>query len=114
MALKPSMSIRCLRTDYDIGTIYAYPGTGYALFDDEIVSTNTALDIRNFWLQHLLNPDWGTFYAFFMSLPHYHRPSASFANGPMDRTPDIPLPGWDTNFGSSLILFPIKVFDREC
>ncbi|KAL4870639.1 hypothetical protein BDV12DRAFT_207388 [Aspergillus spectabilis] len=57
MALDPSMSVRCLRTDYDIGTIYAYPDTGYALFDDEIVSTNTALDIRNFWLRHLLNPD---------------------------------------------------------
>ncbi|KAI9367962.1 hypothetical protein BJX61DRAFT_546993 [Aspergillus egyptiacus] len=81
MALDPAMSIRCLRTDYDIGAVYNCPGTEKVLFHEGFsVSVETALDIRNFWLRHLLNPDEATFYSSYMSLPGYHRP------GPPERS----------------------------
>ncbi|KAL2830654.1 hypothetical protein BJY01DRAFT_254591 [Aspergillus pseudoustus] len=77
LALDPSISVRCLRADYDIGIVYPYfksdpqPFThGYA------VSPVDALHIRNFWVRHLVNPDEATFYTSYMSLPEHHRPSA--------------------------------------
>ncbi|KAL4921091.1 hypothetical protein BDW62DRAFT_139575 [Aspergillus aurantiobrunneus] len=76
LALDPVMSVCCLRTDYNIHAVYACAGTERGLIDDHFtVSTNTALDIRNFWLRHLLNPDEGTFYTSYMNLPDYNRPA---------------------------------------
>lgn len=76
LALDPSMYVRCLRTDYDIGAVYALPDTEKELIDvDFELSMDVALDIRNFWLRHLLNPDEGTFHISYMSLPKYHRPA---------------------------------------
>ncbi|KAL3473757.1 hypothetical protein BJX99DRAFT_272054 [Aspergillus californicus] len=68
LALDPSMSVHCLRTDYNIGAVYECPDIDKPLFyDDFSVSMETALDIRNFWLRHLLNPDECTFYSSYMT-----------------------------------------------
>lgn len=78
------MHVRCLRTDYDIGAVYALPEAENELIDVKFeLSMDVAIDIRNFWLRHLLNPDEGTFHTAYMSLPKYHRPAPP---SPMGRT----------------------------
>ncbi|KAL4899158.1 hypothetical protein BDW74DRAFT_171722 [Aspergillus multicolor] len=58
LALDPSMSVKCLRTDYDARIVYACPDTESGLVSKEFdLSTETALHIRNFWVRHLLNPE---------------------------------------------------------
>ncbi|KAL4783227.1 hypothetical protein BJX76DRAFT_348736 [Aspergillus varians] len=57
LALDPSMAVRCLCTDYDIGAVYAFPDKEFIIADDYTVSTENALHILNFWVRHLLNPD---------------------------------------------------------
>ncbi|KAL3456806.1 hypothetical protein BJX64DRAFT_31760 [Aspergillus heterothallicus] len=77
LALDPSISVRCLRADYDIGMVYPYFKLESQLFAfDYAVLPVGALHIRNFWVRHLVNPDEATFYTSYMSLPEHHRPSA--------------------------------------
>lgn len=69
------MSIRCRRTDYDIGKVYSYQtNITEPLVDITKVDLESILHIRNFWLRHLMNPDEATFYNCFTSLPEWHRP----------------------------------------
>ncbi|KAL4957931.1 hypothetical protein BDW69DRAFT_205319 [Aspergillus filifer] len=77
LALNPELPACCLQTDYDIYSVYGCAETDTELISEDLrVSTKIALDIRNFWLRHLLNEDENTFYASYMNLPKHLRPSA--------------------------------------
>lgn len=70
------MSYRCLRTDYDIKSVYSFEEN----LDHPFITTLDNLDlvkllhIRNFWQRHLTNPDEATFYSSFAKLPERQRP----------------------------------------
>ncbi|PYI10375.1 MFS myo-inositol transporter [Aspergillus sclerotiicarbonarius CBS 121057] len=75
LALDPLMSVRCLRTDYDIGAVYTYGvEIGRSVVHSNKLDLEKILHIRNFWLRHLLNPAEATFCASYSILPSYHRP----------------------------------------
>lgn len=58
------MSYRCLRTDYDIGSVYSYGSTSNEpLVSITKLDLEKILHIRNFWQRHLTNPDEATFSA---------------------------------------------------
>ncbi|KAL4879807.1 hypothetical protein BJY04DRAFT_219887 [Aspergillus karnatakaensis] len=73
MALDPSMAVHCLRIDYDIAGVYGLPSTEPLVNTSLGVATKVVMDIRNFWLRHLLDPNKGTFHTSYMSLPPYFR-----------------------------------------
>ncbi|KAF9891285.1 hypothetical protein FE257_004849 [Aspergillus nanangensis] len=82
LALDPEMSVSCLRTGYDIGTVYSYqpgdnqtPNLSPPLSIDPGVRKIT--QIRNFWLRHLLNPNEASFYTSYMKLLPHLRPKPS-------------------------------------
>ncbi|KAE8349028.1 hypothetical protein BDV28DRAFT_152269 [Aspergillus coremiiformis] len=69
------MSVRCLRTDYDIAAVYSYQTEiTRPLIDLNSLDLPKILHIRNFWLRHLLNADEATFYTSYAKLPASQRP----------------------------------------
>ncbi|CAL5874174.1 uncharacterized protein PFLUO_LOCUS8462 [Penicillium psychrofluorescens] len=83
MALHPAMNFCCLRTDYDIGTVYACGDElKIPLIQPDAPNLPNLLHIRNFWLRHLRNHCEGTFFESFAKLPDHLRPSARvFSDG---------------------------------
>ncbi|KAJ9198493.1 hypothetical protein DTO021D3_5164 [Paecilomyces variotii] len=75
LSLDLNLSYRCLRTDYDIASVYSYGSAPENVFISiEELDLRKLLHIRNFWQRHLVNPDEGTFHKSFASLCEEKRP----------------------------------------
>ncbi|QRD86105.1 sugar and other transporter-domain-containing protein [Aspergillus flavus] len=75
LALDPKMSVRCLRTDYDIADVYSYQTEITRPFIDiKKLELPTILHIRNFWVRHLLSPNEATYCTSYAKLPVDQRP----------------------------------------
>ncbi|KAB8199699.1 hypothetical protein BDV34DRAFT_231004 [Aspergillus parasiticus] len=75
LALDPKMSVRCLRTDYDIANVYSYQTEiTRPLIDIKKLELPTILHIRNFWVRHLLSPNEATYCTSYAKLPVDQRP----------------------------------------
>lgn len=75
MVLDPSMFCRCLRTDYDIKAVYSYGvDTPRTLVDSKGIDLVKLLQIRNFWVRHLLNTDEATYSDSYRELWELQRP----------------------------------------
>ncbi|PIG86387.1 hypothetical protein AARAC_008389 [Aspergillus arachidicola] len=73
--LDPKMSVRCLRTDYDIANVYSYQTEiTRPLIDIKKLELPTILHIRNFWVRHLLSPNEATYCTSYAKLPVDQRP----------------------------------------
>ncbi|GAE00271.1 hypothetical protein ACLA_045390, partial [Paecilomyces variotii No. 5] len=75
LSLDLNLSYRCLRTDYDIASVYSYgraPENPFVSIEN--LDLRKLLHIRNFWQRHLVNPDEGSFYKSFASLREEQRP----------------------------------------
>ena len=60
----------CLRTDYNIGAVYAYGSELNGPFvEHEELDLEPFLHMRNFWQRHLLNMHEETFFESFSQLP---------------------------------------------
>lgn len=69
------MSVRCLRTDYDIADVYSYQTEITRPFIDiKKLELPTILHIRNFWVRHLLSPNEATYCTSYAKLPVDQRP----------------------------------------
>lgn len=72
------MSACCLRSDYDIGTVYSYQTDIAEPFVSlEKPDLGKILDIRNFWLRHFLNPNEVSFHNSYVKLPRGQQPGPS-------------------------------------
>ncbi|OOF97676.1 hypothetical protein ASPCADRAFT_513362 [Aspergillus carbonarius ITEM 5010] len=94
LALDPLMSVRCLRTDYDIGAVYTYGVETRPVVNSNKLDLEKILHIRNFWLRHLLNPGEATFCASYSSLPSSYKPTPWGKVAPVEAS--APWLGYDS------------------
>ncbi|KAJ6164298.1 hypothetical protein N7470_002970 [Penicillium chermesinum] len=75
LAFDSTITIPCLRTDYDIATAYSYnDGDMVPLVRNGSFDFAALLDLRSFWQRHILTREEATFYDSFSRLPRRLKP----------------------------------------